>query len=60
MGIDKDDIKQFADKAKAAVSENRDKVEDKAEEVIDKVVKGDNATKVKNALREGLDKLTGK
>ncbi|WP_169456831.1 hypothetical protein [Corynebacterium terpenotabidum] len=58
MGID--DLKKYADKAKDAVSEHRETIEDKAGDVIDKAIKGDNAEKAKNALHSGLDKLSGK
>ncbi|WP_297006728.1 hypothetical protein [uncultured Corynebacterium sp.] len=57
MGID--DLKKYADKAKDAVSDNRDKIEGVADGAIDKVVKGDKGDKVKDALHSGLDKLTG-
>lgn len=53
MGID--DLKKYADKAKDAVSDNRDKIEG----AIDKVAKGDKGEKAKGAVRSGLDKLTG-
>lgn len=58
MGID--DLKKYADKAKNAVSDNRETIEGKAGEAIDKVAKGDKGDKVKDALHNGLDKLTGK
>lgn len=58
MGID--DLKKYADKAKDAVADNRETIEDKAGEAIDKVVKGDKGDKVKDALHTGLDKLSGK
>lgn len=57
MGID--DLKKFGEKAKDAVSDNRETIEEKAGEAIDKVVSGDKADKVKDALHSGLDKLTG-
>lgn len=57
MGID--DLKKYADKAKDAVSDNRDKIEGAADSAIDKVAKGDKGEKVKGAVRSGLDKLTG-
>ncbi|WP_147592925.1 hypothetical protein [Corynebacterium provencense] len=58
MGID--DLKKFADKARNAVSDNRETIESRAGEAIDKVAKGDKGDKVKDALHSGLDKLTGK
>lgn len=57
MGID--DLKKYADKAKDAVSDNRDKIEGAADSAIDKVAKGDKGEKAKGAVRSGLDKLTG-
>jgi hypothetical protein len=53
------DIGGMADKAKKAVNDNRDQVEEKAGEAIDKVTSGDKADKAKNALKSGLDKLSG-
>lgn len=53
------DLGGMADKAKKAVSDNRDQVEDKAGEAIDKVTDGDKADKAKSTLKDGLDKLSG-
>ena len=58
MGID--DLKKYADKAKDAVSDNRDKIQGAADGAIDKVAKGDKGDKAKGAVRSGLDKLSGK
>lgn len=55
-----DDLKKYANKAKDAVADNRDSIEGKANEAIDKVTEGGKAEKAKNALHSGLDKLTGK
>jgi len=57
MGID--DLKKYGEKAKDAVADNRETIEEKAGEAIDKVVSGDKADKAKDALRSGLDKLAG-
>ncbi|MGN0095410.1 MAG: hypothetical protein ACI38U_05040 [Corynebacterium sp.] len=54
------DLGGLADKAKKAVNDNRDQVEDKAGEAIDKVTDGDKAEKAKSTLKDGLDKLSGK
>lgn len=59
-GFDKDALKGVADKAKGAVGDNRDKIEGTADQVIDKVAKGDKGDKAKGAVRSGLDKLEGK
>lgn len=53
------DLGGFADKAKKTVNDNRDKVEEKAGEAIDKVTDGDKADKAKGAVKDGLDKLSG-
>lgn len=55
-----DDLKKYANKAKDAVADNRDSIEDKAGDAIDKVAQGGKADKAKDALHSGLDKLTGK
>ncbi|MEY8566937.1 hypothetical protein [Corynebacterium sp.] len=54
------DFGGMADKAKKAVNDNRDQVEEKAGEAIDKVTDGDKADKAKSTLKDGLDKLSGK
>ncbi|MGV0870111.1 hypothetical protein [Corynebacterium kalidii] len=54
------DIGGMADKAKKAVNDNREQIEKKAGEAIDKVTEGDKADKAKGALKSGLDKLSGR
>ncbi len=50
------DLDNLKDKAKEAISGNRDKVEDKADDVADSKL-GDNADKAKEGVKKGLDSL---
>ncbi|MEJ4113525.1 hypothetical protein ACGE24_05695 [Corynebacterium kroppenstedtii] len=50
------DLDNLKDKAKNALSDNRDKVEEKVDEVADSKL-GDNADKAKDGIKKGLDSL---
>lgn len=50
----------LGDKAKKFAGENRDKIEKTAGDAIDKANLGDKGDKAKDALKGGMDKLTGK
>ncbi|WP_260431526.1 hypothetical protein [Corynebacterium bovis] len=54
-----EDLMGFMDKAKDAVTGNRETIEQKAGEAIDSKLDGDKAGKAKDALKTGLDKLSG-
>ncbi len=49
----------IADKAKDLAGEHRDKIDDQVNQQIDNRVEGDKADKVKDAARQGLDKVLG-
>lgn len=50
------DLDNLKDKAKDAISDNRDKIEEKANDVADSKL-GDNADKAKEGVKKGLDSL---
>lgn len=49
----------LADKAKEAAANNRDKMDEQADKLIDSKVQGENAEKVKSGVDKGLDSVLG-
>lgn len=49
----------LSDKARQAASNNRDKIEDGADRLIDSKIEGANADKAKAGVDKGLDSLLG-
>lgn len=54
------DLGNLSDKAREAASNNRDKIEDGADRLIDSKIEGANADKAKAGVDKGLDSVLGK
>lgn len=50
----------LAGKAKEAASNNRDRIDEQADKLIDSKIQGENADKAKAGVDKGLDSLLGK